>query len=146
MAAAMEFHDSYLNAWGCDAEGNGFALIRATIHRYEGEKFAETNHESGWQELRFSFKGMTFEGEVDFAEDTWIQDGSITISGKKDDDGLIYLPAEHIGDIQIQMDVSPTFDTVTIRASELKTEFLNEFEHERFWNEAGNPLPYSGAE
>jgi hypothetical protein len=139
MNYAMEFHDSYLKAWGIDAEGNGFALFNACLHRAEGPIFGGLGHESGWQDLRLDFEGMRIEGEVDFAEDTYLSHGDLWV-GSKRHDNILFLPAEHSGELRLEMCVAPHFDIVKILATNMASELLGEFEHEHFWQE-DRPIP-----
>ncbi len=132
----MEMHDSYLKDWACDEHGRGYALFHACIHRSEGDIFDGTGHESGWQNIRFDFEEMSIDGIVDLSEDTHLSDGDLWIDGKHEA-GIVYLPANHAGDIRMEMRVSPMFDVVKIRAKKMSSELTGEFKHESFWDENG---------
>jgi len=136
MNYAMELHDSRLEAWQCDEAGRGFALFYACIHRADGPIFVENalNHESGWQRLRFGFYGMRIEGEVDFAEEPYVHEGELWVNGTNSKN-IIFLPAEHTGEICLKMCVSPLFNTVKIHATIMESELVGEFEPEHVWQE-----------
>jgi hypothetical protein len=132
----MEMHDSFLKEWACDEQGRGYALFHACIHRAEGEIFDGPGHESGWQGVRFDFEGMSIDGLVDFSEDTYLSDGDLWID-ENHEANIVYLPANHAGQIRMEMCVAPVFDTVKIRAAKITSQLVGEFEHESFWDENG---------
>jgi hypothetical protein len=132
----MEMHDAYLKEWTCDEQGRGHALFHACIHRSEGDIFEGRGHESGWQGVRFDFEGMSIDGTVDFSENTYLSDGDLWIDDRHEAN-IVYLPANHAGEIRMELCVSPVFDIVKIRASKMASQLVGEFEHESFWDESG---------
>ena len=136
MNNAMEMHDAYLKEWTCDEQGRGHALFHACIHRSEGDIFEGRGHESGWQGVRFDFEGMSIDGTVDFSENTYLSDGDLWIDDRHEAN-IVYLPANHAGEIRMELCVSPVFDIVKIRASKMASQLVGEFEHESFWDESG---------
>ena len=105
----MEMHDSYLKDWACDEHGSGYALFHACIHRAEDDIFEGPGHESGWQGVRFDFEGMSIDGTVDFSADTYLSHGDLWIDSKHERN-IVYLPANHAGEILMELCVSPVFD------------------------------------
>ncbi len=79
---------------------------------------------------------MSIDGSVDLSERTYLSDGDLWIDGKHEA-GMVYLPANHAGEIRMEMCVSPVFDIVKIRAAKMTSQLVGEFEHESFWDENG---------
>jgi len=130
----MEMHDSYLKDWACDEYGHGFALFRACIYRSEGQLFTRVRSENGWQDLRFEFDGMRIEGSLDLSGNIYLSDGDLYV-GERRERGIVYLPANLVGVLRMEMCITPSFETVIIHATAMKAELVGEFEHECFWDE-----------
>jgi hypothetical protein len=133
MTIAMEMHDSYLREICCDPDGRGYARFHAVIYRSEGKVFEDVQ-ESGWQDVRFDFEGMRLEGEVaDLSCDPYAAEGDLWVDGKNQN-GVIYLPATHFGEICLEMRIAPLFETFKIHASRIDSGLQGEFELEMYWD------------
>jgi hypothetical protein len=131
----IEFHDSRLKDIRCNRDGTGFALFHACVYQSEGMVFQDAQI-SGWQNVRFSFEGMKIEGEI-VELGQYASDGDLWIDGKNDN-GIAILPADHKGDIYLELRLAPEFNTVKIHASSIQSEFEGEFEPECLWDSEGN--------
>jgi len=129
MNHAMEFHDSYLKDWGCDESGHGFMLFHAFVYRSEGEIVDCDDSESDYQNLRLNFEGMRIEGKVDFSEDTYLSEGTLWVNGVEHDN-IVHLPANHEGELRMEICVSPAFDITKIYATKMSSELTGEFGQE----------------
>jgi hypothetical protein len=135
MTTAMEIHDSRLLEIECDCDGKGFALFHAVVFRSEGVVFKDAQ-ESGWQNLRFQFEGMRIEGKI-VELDEYAYDGNLWVNGSNEN-GVISLPANHSGDVCLEMSLSPTFETIKIHASRISSALEGEFELEAIWDADGS--------
>ena len=131
MNRAMEFHDSYLKDWGCDESGHGFMLFHAFVYLSEGEIVDWDNCESAYQNLRLDFEGMRIEGKVDFdfSEDTYLYEGTLWVNGVEHDN-IVHLPANHEGELRMEICVAPAFEVTKIYATKMSSEFIGEFGQE----------------
>ena len=134
MTFGMEFHDSVLLDVRREDDGNGFVLFHGYVYRSEGQVFQEAQ-ESGWQNVRFHLQGMHIEGVLaEFGE--YASDGDLWVNGNSEK-GVTSLPANHVGDICMELCLSPAFDTVKIYASHISSTFEGEFELETTWDSDG---------
>lgn len=134
MTFGMEFHDSVLLDVHREDDGNGFVLFHGYVYRSEGRVFQEAQ-ESGWQNVRFHLQGMHIEGVLaEFGE--YASDGDLWVNGNSEK-GVTSLPANHVGDICMELCLSPAFDTVKIYASHISSTFEGEFELESTWDSDG---------
>jgi hypothetical protein len=136
MTFGMEFHDSVLLDIRCEGDGKGFVLFHGNVYRSEGQVFQDAQ-ESGWQNVRFHLEGMRIEGVFgEFGE--YASDGNLWVNGSNEN-GVTLLPANHDGDICLELCLSPTFDIVKIYASRISSTFEGEFRLESTWDSDGNP-------
>jgi hypothetical protein len=106
MTFGMEFHDSRLLNAGCESNGEGFVLFRGYVYRSEGQVFKDVQ-ESGWQNVRFHLQGMHIEGVLpEFGE--YAHDGNLWVNGINEN-GVTSLPANHVGEICLELCLSPAF-------------------------------------
>jgi hypothetical protein len=131
----IEFHDTWLKDLRCNGDGTGFALLHASVYQSEGMVFKDAQL-SGWQNIRFSFEGMRIEGEV-VELNQYASDGELWIDGKNDN-GTAMLPADHEGDICLELCLAPEFNTIKIHATSIRSEFEGEFELEAKWDDKGD--------
>jgi hypothetical protein len=131
----MEFHDSRLLDLVCHPDGTGHALFDAYVYRSEGIVF-EDAQESGWQKFRLLFEGMHIEGEL-VAPEEYASEGAMWVN-EKQHENLILLPANHSGTIQLDLVLSPLFDTLKIHASKVISQLEGPWELEAIWDTDGN--------
>jgi hypothetical protein len=131
----MEMHDSWLLEVACDADGKGFALFDGVVYRSEGQVFKDAQ-QSGLQRVRFDFEGMKIEGEIGELK-TWAMDGELWVDGKNEN-GILFLPALHTGQICLEMELADDFRTLKIHASKVTSSFENKFDHTANWDEIGS--------
>ena len=142
MTSAMEMHDSYLRELHCGEDGRGYAVFHASVFRSEGDVFKDAQ-ESGWQDLRFDFEGMRIEGEiVDLADDPYASDGDLWVNGTNEN-GVIYLPANHSGLICLEMRLNPSFAWLKIHATKMTSSLGGELRVDTNWDAMGNTTPVS---
>jgi hypothetical protein len=135
MTFGMEFHDSRLLDMCCEGDGKGFALFHAYVYRSEGRVFQDAQ-ESGWQNVRFHLEGMHIDGVFgEFGE--YAADGNLWVNGSNGN-GVTLLPADHVGEICLELCLSPLFDTVKIYASRISSTFEGDFKLESTWVSDGN--------
>ncbi|MGD0889679.1 MAG: hypothetical protein ABR889_10560 [Acidobacteriaceae bacterium] len=132
----MEMHDSWLEEVVSNPDGTGFSTFYGSIFRSDGQVFKDAQ-ESGWQKLRFDFEGMRIEGEIGELN-TWASGGELWIGGKNDN-GIIFLPAEHTGRLCLEMCLAQDYRTLKIHATKIRSTFIGEFEIEAVWDAEGNP-------
>src|ERR1700689_2279117 len=130
MTFGMEFHDSRLLDVRCEGDGKGFALFHGYVYRSEGQVFQDVQ-ESGWQNVRFHFQGMHIEGV--FTEfGGYASDGNLWGNGSNEN-GVTLLPADHVGDICLELCLSPAFEITKIYASQISSTVEGEFALESTW-------------
>lgn len=137
MNYAMEIHDSRLTDFAVNPDGTGFLLFHAVIYRSNGKLF-EDAQESGWQQIRLSFAGMTVEG--DLVRESRSLDGDLVVNGVQGG-GIVHLPANHLGEIQFEFDQANDFNTRVVRATAMRSELEGEFELETYWDTDGSTRP-----
>ena len=130
MTLGMEFHDAQLLGLDCDSDGSGYLLLHAYIYRSEGIVF-EDPQESGWQNCRLSFKGMRIEG-ARVEPNEYVSEGAMRVDGTVHDH-VILLPANFRGAIQLNLVISPLFETLRIQATEIASTLEGPWELERIW-------------
>jgi hypothetical protein len=130
MTLGMEFHDAQLLGLDCGSDGSGYLLLHAYIYRSEGIVF-EDPQESGWQNCRFSFKGMRIEGPR-VEPNEYVSGGAMRVDGTVHDH-VILLPASFRGRIQLDLVISPLFETLRIHATEISSTLEGPWELERIW-------------
>jgi hypothetical protein len=131
MNYAFEFHDSRLVEFERREDASGFLLFRGSVYRTQGELF-QAGQESGFQFVRIHFTGMHVNGPVVLDEHCTV--GSITLDGHLTG-GIIYLPLDQEGPVQIELQLSPQFETTIVDAQSIRVELEGEFERERVWEE-----------
>jgi hypothetical protein len=131
----MEMHDSWLLEVVCNPDGAGYAVFHGVVYRSEGRVFQDAQ-ESGYQDVRFDFEEMRIEGEVGELK-TWASDGELWIDGKNEN-GIIYLPADHTAELCLEICLADDFRTLKIHASQVSSAFIGEFELEAHWDSARN--------
>ncbi|MDE3104498.1 MAG: hypothetical protein KGK08_04920 [Acidobacteriota bacterium] len=130
MTIGMDFHDARLLELVCNSDGGGHALLRACIFKSNGIVF-EDAQESGWQNCRLVFQGMRVQGTP--AElGAYASEGDMRVDGKSHG-GLILLPADYQGSIQINLVLSPLFETLTIHAQRITSLLEGPWELEATW-------------
>ena len=134
MNCAFEFHDSRLVEFERREDATGFLLFRASVYRTQGELF-QAGQESGFQFVRIHFTGMHVHGPVVLEEHC--ARGSITLDGRTTD-GIIYLPLDQEGPVQITLELSPHAETTVVDAQSIRVELEGEFERERVWDDDAN--------
>jgi hypothetical protein len=100
MNSAIELHDSECVSIEHDSRGNGAVILKAYVHRHEGE-FGDTPHEGGEQLVRITIDSITVTGETGALPST-IWEGSLTV-GEAILNNLIPFPAEHKGPITLSL-------------------------------------------
>jgi hypothetical protein len=131
----MEMHDSQILEVGLNPDGEGFVLFHAVVFRSDGQVFKGAQ-QSGWQKVRFDFEDMKIEGEIGELK-TWAMHGNLWVDGKNEN-GVLFLPALHTGQICFEMELAEDFRTLKIHASKVSSSFEGEFELEAYWDEMGN--------
>jgi hypothetical protein len=130
MTLGLEFHDARLLGLVCNSDGSGYLLLHAYIYRSEGIVF-EDPQESGWQDCLLSFKGMRIEG-ARVEPDEYVSEGAMRVDGTVHDH-VILLPANSRGTIQVDLVISPLFETLKIHATEISSTLEGPWELERVW-------------
>jgi hypothetical protein len=131
MNYAFELHDSRLVEFERREDASGFLLFRGSVYRTQGELF-QAGQQSGFQFVRIHFTGMHVDGPVVLDEHCTV--GSITLDGHLTG-GIIYLPLDQEGPVQIEIQLSPQFETTIVDAQSIRVELEGEFERERVWEE-----------
>ena len=124
---SMEMHDAFVLELTTAADGTGFVLFHGCVYRSTGEPGRDAGT-SGWQNVRMTFTGMTFEG-LACEHKSYVSDGSLSVNGTLED-GMIAFPAEHSGTICLSMTVSDDFSVRNIRATSAVIHCEGEFEPE----------------
>ncbi len=137
MTQAMEIHDARLLELVHHGDRAGHALFHAYIYRSEGVVFSDA-YESGWQNFRLNFEGMRIEGDL-VAPGEYASGGAIWVNGTKEDN-IIQLPADHSGEICLELVLSPLFDTLTIRATKVTSSLEGPWVLEEYWDADGNTV------
>jgi len=135
MTLGMEIHDSRLLELVCNPDGKGHALFHAYIYRSEGIVFKDAQ-ESGWQNFRLIFEEMRIEGELPGPRE-YADRGELWVDGKNEN-GVILLPADHVGDICLELVLSPLFGTLKIYGSKINSQLEGPWSLEAIWDAAGN--------
>jgi hypothetical protein len=131
MTLGMEFHDARLLDLVCNADGSGHALFHASIYRSEGVVFVDAQG-SGWQNFRLAFRGMWIDGIIAESGEH-VSDGALWVDGKVQEN-VILLPANHHGTIQLDLVISPLFETLKIHANEISSMLEGPWELETIWS------------
>jgi hypothetical protein len=134
MTCGMEMHDSSLLEVTYDRDGKGFVLFHAYVYQSKGQVFRDAQR-SGWQDVRFDFEGMRIEGEIGELKAA-AYNGELWIDGKNEN-GIIFLPANHDGEICLEMTLAGDARTLKIHASKVTSSFVSEFEVEAYWDDTG---------
>jgi hypothetical protein len=135
MTLGMEIHDSQLLDVVCNPDGIGHVLFHAYIYRSDGVVFKDAQ-ESGWQNFRLIFEGMRIEGDL-VEPSEYATDGELWIDGKNEN-GVILLPADHTGDICLELVLSPLFGTLKIYGSKITSQLEGPWSLEAIWDADGN--------
>jgi len=135
MTQTMEIHDGKLLEIIRHDDGTGHVLFHAFIYRSEGTDFKDA-YEAGWQNIRLTFEGMQIDGELVPPEE-YAHSGDLWINGNNEN-GIIWLPANHTGEICLELVLSPVFDTLKIRATKVTSSLEGPWVLEAYWDSAGN--------
>jgi hypothetical protein len=135
MNLAMEMHDSRVLEITVGADGRGFILFHGYVFRSDGVPGSDKS-ESGWQDVRMRFTGMTIAGPV-CEPDSYVSDGDLTVD-RIFFENLIPFTISGNGDICLSMRVSNDFEVRTICATSMSIESEGNFKLEAIWNENGS--------
>jgi len=125
MHAVIEMHDSECLAIELNEKGGGFVLLKAYIHRGEGDPLMSP-HEGGTQRIRVKAEGMTLEGVVGDLP-AWIYEGSLTV-GADVQDNIVRFPAIYADSFRLSMMLADDARVVVVSGKGLSIEPESEFE------------------
>jgi len=135
MNLAMEMHDSGVLEVSRGGDGTGFVLFHGSVFRSSGIP-AQDPSESGWQNVRMRFTGMTIEG-LPYEPDAYVSDGDLTVNGVRFDNMIPFSASNH-GEVCLSMRVAYDFEIRTIRGTGIAIDAEGEFEVETIWDGNGN--------
>jgi hypothetical protein len=135
MTQAIEIHDAKLLELVRNDDGTGHVLFHAYIYRSEGVVFQDAQ-ESGWQNFRLEFADMQLEGGAALPGE-YAHEGELWVDGTNGN-GMIHLPADHKGNITLELALSPRFDTLKIHASSVRSTLEGPWKLETYWDAEGN--------
>jgi hypothetical protein len=124
MNAAIEMHDSELLALEREETGQGSVVLKAYVHRTEGEP-GVTSGEGGVQRIRIRVEGMTVEGEVGSLPAD-IFEGSVKFA-QTTHDNIVPFPASYSEPVRLSMMLSPDARIVVVAGTGISFEAEGEF-------------------
>jgi hypothetical protein len=124
MNVAIEMHDSKCLAVEVDKSGNGFVLLKAYVHRSEGEPGAAPG-DGGVQHIRIKVDSMRINGELGSLPAD-IFEGSLTI-GASFQDNMVPFPASYSGDFSLSIMLADDARVVVISGTRLSIEPEGQF-------------------
>lgn len=124
MNLAIEMHDSVCLAVEVDRSGNGLVLLKAYVHRSEGEP-GKAPGDGGVQRIRINVDSMSVNGELGSLPSD-IFEGSLTI-GTSLQENMVPFPASYSAVFNLRMMLADDARVVVISGTRLSIEPEGQF-------------------